>query len=863
MKIINNFKKVIGSFFVLSILLLNNNFVAFAGPDGYEEPTYYYGEQNTDSGSSYTEPTYYYGEQNTDSGSSYTEPTYYYGEQNTDSGSSYTEPTYYYGEQNTDSGSSYTEPNYYYGESTTDTGSTYTEPNYYYGESTTDTGSTYTEPNYYYGESTTDTGSTYTEPNYYTGGTSYSSTPQTISYSSGSGNYYYSNPFSTSQSTPARTTYTSAPTTYYSQPTTNYVAQSAPTTYYSQPTQQVAYQAPASTYYNYTQPAPVTPQPAPACNFTSLSPRSQTITLGNSVNLTWNTSNTSYVTISGGSFSNSRLSSSGSYKVYPTTSSNTTTTVTYTFTCYNSQGIAGATQQSIITVINPTCNNGATNYPYCNNQCVEQAPQTQQIACGNGQNGYITQQKSYSCATRAWSSWTTVSNNCSTPIVQTCNNGATNYPYCNNNVSYVYCSGVAHIAPYTCPTTYIPPVYNYVTTPIYYNYTQPKQTYNYNYTYTQAPKKTYTTNYSNTSSYVTTNGATSVGSNSAQLNGSWNTNGNGGELCQAYFVYGTNSNYLSKSTAKQAVVNNNSTISIGKAIYNLNPNTTYYYKTAVTCLTGTKYGAIKSFTTSGLNYTKTYSTQKKKYITTPVYNNNVSQPISYTKAGTPVYSNTQFNNSALVTYGTNNNTNVVYENSGENYVNNNQQVENINSLTTARDYINLSIQSAQAGVKASDLANYKINFVNISNAPLSNVAVRIILPNQMTIYNADKGQWTKGGTTLIYPVAYLHPGEGDLVNLTVLVGNNVLVSDNLTVNAYAQYSLGDGNNNVTPNEVTTYSTLPVISNNNSNPVNNVATTTNFMSLFSNNIGEWAIVLIALIMFIAIIRFLFGSKKTIH
>lgn len=70
---------------------------------------------------------------------------------------------------------------------------------------------------------------------------------------------------------------------------------------------------------------------------------------------------------------------------------------------------------------NNVCTNGATNYPTCNNQCVVQAPQTQTLACPSGQTGSITQTRTSSCPTTTgslvWSAWTTTANSCQSQVI--------------------------------------------------------------------------------------------------------------------------------------------------------------------------------------------------------------------------------------------------------------------------------------------------------------------------------------------------------------------------------------------------------------------------------------------------------------
>lgn len=122
-----------------------------------------------------------------------------------------------------------------------------------------------------------------------------------------------------------------------------------------------------------------------------------------------------------------------------------------------------------------------------------------------------------------------------------------------------------------------------------------------NYKYGDVRSFTTSNNYNNNNGYttLTTNSATNVTSNSATLSGYIDnvSNYNNGTV---YFEYGTNSNDLYQKTSSSSVSNS----SVTQNVYNLQPNTTYYYRIVVdTWVYGGdgaryKYGEIRSFTTS-------------------------------------------------------------------------------------------------------------------------------------------------------------------------------------------------------------------------------------------------------------------------
>lgn len=112
--------------------------------------------------------------------------------------------------------------------------------------------------------------------------------------------------------------------------------------------------------------------------------------------------------------------------------------------------------------------------------------------------------------------------------------------------------------------------------------------YNYNYNYSQP--------------YVSTNSATYVYQNSATLNGYVTSSGTNN--VNAWFEWGT-----SYSLGNSTSYNNYGSGSTGftSSLFNLNPNTTYYYRAVAQSSYGTVYGNTLSFTTTGQSYNYNYN----------------------------------------------------------------------------------------------------------------------------------------------------------------------------------------------------------------------------------------------------------------
>ncbi len=141
---------------------------------------------------------------------------------------------------------------------------------------------------------------------------------------------------------------------------------------------------------------------------------------------------------------------------------------------------------------------------------------------------------------------------------------------------------------------------------------------------------------------VNTNSASSIGQNSATLNGSVNPNNSN---TTAWFEYGTTQS-LGTTVSNQSIGSANSSQNITAYLSNLSQNTTYYFRAVAQNSFGTTYGAIMSFVT-------TYQQQQQNG-SAPIVNTSMAYsitPNSATLSGSVNPNN--FNTNVWFLYGTN------------------------------------------------------------------------------------------------------------------------------------------------------------------------------------------------------------------
>jgi hypothetical protein len=319
-------------------------------------------------------------------------------------------------------------------------------------------------------------------------------------------------------------------------------------------------------------------------------------------------------------------------------------------------------------------------------------------------------------------------------------------------------------------------------------------------------------NYSSNDTVITRL-ATSIGSRSAQLNGAF-INGGDNQSCVSFFNYGTNYNVVNK-TAGQTLYTNYTTNYFSQGVYNLVPNTTYYYRAGVTCLDGTKYGAIYSFKT-GTGYTYVNKVVNKKTV--------VQKVVEYVPAPKT-------------------------------------EVTDTGKCACDNEYMTLSIEALESEATIGKTANYRIFYKNLTDKMLNNVAIRVVLPEELTVKSSERGQFTAGGRTIVYTIPMLREMEEGSFVVTTDVLKNLQVGRQVIVNGYSNYTVSGvlTKGQITKGEATGYSVSVAGNGTQMNPgVVTGNTTTSANSWMPQNALEWVIFALVFVIFLSALRYLFTA-----
>lgn len=583
----------------------------------------------------------------------------------------------------------------------------------------------------------------------------------------------------------------------------------------------------------------------------------------------------------------------------PTTCTNGATNYPY---CNNNVCTNGATNYPACN--NNVCTNGATNYPACNNQCVPLGTQTRYSSCPTGQSGQITEQRTHTCPSNVWGNWMVTGNTC-TPNTctngatnypacnnvctngysnyptcgpTTCTNGATNFPFCNNNV----CTNGANNYPFcnnnTCTNgaTNYPfcnnntctngasnyPQCNNVCTNGYSNYptcgptTCTNGASNFPYCnnvctngYSNYPTCGPTTcgngcnNYPSCNScpsgmifkdgycqyysfysyvqpiytppvyvapvcnrpIVSTNDSNSY-SNSATIFGHITNNDNNSTI---WFQYGTSPAYLQWEASHERAYSSGR---FSASITGLNCGTRYYYRAVAQNNCSTQKGEIQSFVTNSCPVVY-YPPTKKPIVKKPV----VVKP----KA--------------------------VVKNPGT-------------CLCDTQQYLILTISSVEQYSTIGGIENFKVTFKNPSKETLKDLAIRVTLPEGLTMKAAQAGQFTAGGKELIVTIPSLPADQNGEFYFTVDVAGTVEAGKQIIVNTYGDYTVptvvkqgvplkGEVNAYVLTTTNSAPSSITNIFNNSTN-----SSSSSFWSWLPSNILDWVIFILVLLVFFSALRY---------
>lgn len=354
---------------------------------------------------------------------------------------------------------------------------------------------------------------------------------------------------------------------------------------------------------------------------------------------------------------------------------------------------------------------------------------------------------------------------------------------------------------------------------------------------TQTNTQTYVQAYSQP--YVNTNNATSIAQNSAVLNGYITANGIN---TSAWFEWGTS--YSFGNSTQYNSYGTGST-SFNSALYNLNPNTTYYYRAVAQSAYGTIYGSTLSFTTSGQTYNYNYNTYTG------------SAPTATTLLATNLTGATAKLN-GLVSTSESISSNAWYEWGTTSSLGNKTQSVNVGALSVVKhsDFISgltngqtyyyrlaaqnsygtsygavnsfvsevgtyvapvvstpvvlkptttvvtrasgaasqvmLAIEGGAEMIGKGEKRTYRVTWKNQSGQTLKNVVLRVTFPKTMNVDSATKGAFSSADNSVVVDLKTLAPSENGDAFIFATTGRGIKSGEVLVVTANMVYTGTNG-----------------------------------------------------------------------
>ena len=404
-----------------------------------------------------------------------------------------------------------------------------------------------------------------------------------------------------------------------------------------------------------------------------------------------------------------------------------------------------------------------------------------------------------------------------------------------------------------------------------------------------------------TTPYVQTNTTSNVGQNSATLtaNVSYTTSDMSG-----WFAYGTSQGNLYQTTGNTNVgnynnynnnYNNYNNNSFSQSLYNLAPNTTYYYQAIVSNSCGTWYGQVLSFTTGGGGYYYNNG-QMPTVVTSPAtsiaqnsallnggvnpngYNTtawfeygattnlglrtgsqtvgsgtsqtNYSLPAVSLAANTTYY----FRAAAQNQYGTAYGSILSFTTNGGGVIYNPPTVIQQPVIVTTAQGTGLSCVMLVPALDVSQLVagqqfTYTVTYRNGCNFPLNAAFLKVILPTDVDFVSTNYPFYNKDANGLSYNLGVVPQGFQAAISLTGVVHKDVIIGNTLVFSAVLNFNDARGH----LQSVAAYLTALVAAGG--------ALTASVFDAFAALLGNWIFDLILfLILILAIIYWIFFHRK---
>ncbi|MDD5152551.1 MAG: hypothetical protein PHS95_00915 [Candidatus Pacebacteria bacterium] len=327
---------------------------------------------------------------------------------------------------------------------------------------------------------------------------------------------------------------------------------------------------------------------------------------------------------------------------------------------------------------------------------------------------------------------------------------------------------------------------------------------------------------------VSTYSANNVSANSADFSGYVNTNGSSDTY--RWFEWGSTS-YTGGFTQTQQYSQGGSSGTFSASVYNLAPNTVYYFRAAARNSQGTVYGNVVSFTTSGQYYNNYNNViYNNNTVGVPVVTISADQTVVRYGGDTTIRLSVVNASSCVATGGSNGwagtrntgvssfltgaltsstvytitctNANGSTTNSATVSVQNptttvttvvpTNTVRNVTTVVTraigTQSLISLSIDGGTEALSAGEKRTYKITWTNDSAQTLSNVVLRVVFPQSMTFDSTTTGAFSATDNTVTVDLKSLNAGETGTMSVTGVAYNSLKSGELVVVTANIVYT---------------------------------------------------------------------------
>ena len=182
----------------------------------------------------------------------------------------------------------------------------------------------------------------------------------------------------------------------------------------------------------------------------------------------------------------------------------------------------------------------------------------------------------------------------------------------------------------------------------------------------------------------------------------------------------------------------------------------------------------------------------------------------------------------------------------------------------AKNYLALKIEQLDNSVQVGKLVNYKITFTNVGKEKLKDVVIKVTLPDYMSIYAVEKGQFKSGSKKVTYIVREMKVGAESSVIVTAKVDNGVRLGTEMVVEVNANYTVPTVVNNEVAYsaKVNAYLIFVVDNGSTMNPNGNVVDNDNSVSTWfswmPDSLWDWIVFILVFAIILMILRYLFSS-----